>query len=569
MLVRKVCSTVSAVLFTMVVMLLGKTVTGKHTRSAVAYDPVVVDTGTVDHHLAAHSLSDENESARLLQSTNNITTSCDEGEEPNLIWWTDGTCLDGSGIYDCCIPIITYTTCDDGYYPYPKNWKNNTCSSSVVSDCCVTFVTSCSEPGEGRIDANFVWDNVNEYSYCYPGISECCGPLLNFTKCDDGYYPNPKNWQDGVCSAYDVSDCCVTLVTSCDEPGEGPITSIWDGDVCYQSDFLDCCGTLLNFTTCDDGYYPHPKTWKNSTCSAYNESDCCVDFVTRCDEPGEGRIGANFEWDSVNEYFQCYPNVSSCCGPKKSTIVCNGDEPLEWPGRWNDGACSVAVEPGAVIVQSDCCYHEDGIIEWIFDSCYESQEQMPGKWDNGNCLASYLSDCCRSVNETTPVFPTGIIDDDGGLSLAAIVGIAVGGAAGLLLVTCGAIALGSRRRKDAETGSNDQKGTTNFQEDAGTIYNEVSEPHIGHVIDRNNSDGETIQVPMGLVVELPESETIHIPSHLVMEVLPQTRHHHANNTSPDDAYPVSQKDQCRSVVGEPMRMVNAVAVQQNSDKSQG
>jgi hypothetical protein len=433
MLVPKVCSTVSAILVTLVVAILlvwGKmTVTGKHIRSAVAYDPVVVDTGTVDH-LVAHSLSDEKESARLLQSTNNITTSCDEGEVPNLIWWIDGKCIDGVTALTCCIPI-TYNMCDKGYYQHPKNWKNSTCSSSEISDCCVTFVTSCDVPGEGRIDANF-------------------------------------------------------------------------------------------------------------------------------------------EWDSVNEYFQCYPGISECCGPLKSTIVCNGDEPLEWPGYWNDGVCSVAVEPGVVIVQSDCCYHENGIDAWIFDSCYESQEQIPGKWDNGNCLASYLSDCCRSVNETSPVFPTAIIDDDGGLSLAAIVGIAVGGAAGLLLVACGSIALGRRRRrKDADIGRKDQNGTTNFQEDAGTLYNEVSEPHIGHVIDRNSSEGETIHVPLGLVVELPESETIHIPSHLVMEVLPQTRNHHANNTSPDYGYPVSQKDQCRSVVGEPIRMVNAVAVQQNSDKSKG
>jgi hypothetical protein len=444
MLVRQVCSTVSAVvlvtlaavvLVTLVVVLLvggQMTVTGKHTRSATSYDPVVVDTGTVDHHLAAHSLSDEKESARLLQSTNNITTSCDEGKVPNLTFWTDGKCIDGVDAITCCLPLLNFTTCDEGYYPYLENWQDGVCSSSLLLDCCVTFVTSCDEPGEGRIAANFEWDNINEYSYCYPGISECCGPLQN-----------------------------------------------------------------------------------------------------------------------------------------NSAIMCNGNEPLQQPEYWNDGVCSVAVESGSVVVQSDCCYHEDGITEWIFGSCYESQEQIPGKWSNGNCVASYLSYCCRSVNETSPVFPTAIMDDDGGLSLAAIVGIAVGVAAGLLLVACGCIALGSRRRKDAETGSKDQKGTTNSQEDAGTIYNEVSEPHIGHVIDRNNSDGETIQIPMGLVVELPESETIHIPSHLVMEVLPQTRHHHANSTSPDYGYPVSQKDQCRSVVGEPIRMVNAVAVQQNSDKSKG
>jgi hypothetical protein len=157
--------------------------------------------------------------------------------------------------------------------------------------------------------------------------------------------------------------------------------------------------------------------------------------------------------------------------------------------------------------------------------------------------------------------------DSGALSLAAIIGIAAGGTAGLFLMAYGGYALGSsRRRKDAETRSNDQKGTTNFQEDAGIINNEVSEPHIGHVIDRNNSDGETILIPLGLVTELPESETIQIPSHLVMEVLPQTRNRHAN-TSPNYGYLVSQKDQCRSVVGEPIRMVNAVAVQ-NSDKSE-
>jgi uncharacterized surface protein with fasciclin (FAS1) repeats len=151
----------------------------------------------------------------------------------------------------------------------------------------------------------------------------------------------------------------------------------------------------------------------------------------------------------------------------------------------------------------------------------------------------------------TPVVPV----DSGGFSLAAIIGLSAVGVLGLLLLVCGA--LGSRRRrKDGDTGSHEQNDTTNHREDAGIIYNEVSEPHIGHVIDRNNSDGETMHVPLGLVVELPESETIHIPSHLVVEVRPQT----------DYRIPVSQKDQCRSVVGDQNRMVNAVAVQ-NSDKS--
>jgi uncharacterized membrane protein YgcG len=257
MFVTKV-STISAMLFTLGCHVIGKTVNGKHVRPAVAYDPVV--TGTVDH--LAHSLSDGKESDRLLQLTR--ITSCDEGEEPNLLRWFDGTCLDGSGAYDCCIRIETYTKCDEGYYPYPKNWKDGVCSSSVVSDCCVTFVTSCDEPGEGRIIANFDWDFVNEYFQCYPGISECCGPLQNI-----------------------------------------------------------------------------------------------------------------------------------------STIICNGALPLQKPGLWNDGVCSVAVESGSVVVQSDCCYFENGSTKWGFIGCSESQEQIPGKWNNGFCAAYYAKNCCRSVSGTT------------------------------------------------------------------------------------------------------------------------------------------------------------------------
>jgi hypothetical protein len=186
-------------------------------------------------------------------------------------------------------------------------------------------------------------------------------------------------------------------------------------------------------------------------------------------------------------------------------------------------------------------------------------------------------------NATTPTVnsaiglerPTSNIDS-GALSLAAIFGIAAGGTAGLFLMACGGYALGRRRRKDTDTGSDDQKGTTNFQEDAGITYNDISEPHIGNVIDRNNNDSETIQIPSGLVVALPAqahiddtntsnikgSETIQIPSRLVVQVLPQSRIH---DTSPD--YEVSQKDQCRSVVGEKVRIVNAVAMP-NRNKSE-
>jgi uncharacterized membrane protein YgcG len=192
-------------------------------------------------------------------------------------------------------------------------------------------------------------------------------------------------------------------VTSCDVPGEVPIVSNWSGGYCFQSDLVDCCGTLLDYTTCDAGYYPYSLNWKDGVCSAFDKSYCCVTYVTSCDEPGEGRIDANFAWDEVNKFFFCYPGVSECCGPLQinSAIMCNGDVPLQYPEYWNDGVCSVAVESGSVVVQSDCCYNEDGILQYAFESCYESQEQIPGKWYNGFCVANFLLDCCRSVSGAT------------------------------------------------------------------------------------------------------------------------------------------------------------------------
>jgi hypothetical protein len=138
----------------------------------------------------------------------------------------------------------------------------------------------------------------------------------------------------------------------------------------------------------------------------------------------------------------------------------------------------------------------------------------------------------------TPVVPV----DSGGLSLAAIIGISAGGVVGLLLLVYGGYALGSRR-KGTETGTDERNDTTNHREDAGIINNEMSEPHFGNVIDRNNNDSETIQIPSGLVAEVPTQARIH-----------------DTNISPH--YEVSQKDQCRTVVGDPIRIVNATAVPQ-------
>jgi hypothetical protein len=161
-------------------------------------------------------------------------------------------------------------------------------------------------------------------------------------------------------------------------------------------------------------------------------------------------------------------------------------------------------------------------------------------------LSSSINSFTSLLAIATPAVPS-TSDDSGGLSLAAIIGITVGGAAGLLLLAYGAYSLGSRR-KGADTGIDEQNETTNHRDDAGIISNEVSEPHVGNAIDYNNNDSETIQIPSRLVAELPAQA-----------------HIHATNTSP--GYEVSQKDQCRSVEGDPIRIVNAVAVP-NPNKSQ-
>jgi hypothetical protein len=368
MLVPKVCSTVSAILVTLVVAVLlvwGKmTVTGKHIRSAVAYDPV-------DHpHDPKNEHQDwTNDAIRSLQTA---VTSCDvPGEGIIASSWNGATCVQSS-LNDCCGPLINYTTCTT-YQPYPGKWSSGVCSGYEQSECCVVetgytdlIFDTCDEPDE-QIPGQ--WDTDGTCAGYY--LSDCCGQIQNFTTCTTDK-PYPGKWSSGVCSGYFESDCCFEetgytdiIFETCDEPDE-QLTGRWDTDgTCTGYYLSECCGLLLNFTTCDEGYYPYLENWKNSTCSAYYESDCCVTFVTSCDEPGEGRIDAHFEWDSVNEYSQCYPGISECCGPlqNNSAIMCNGDEPLEWPGYWNDGVCSVAVESGVVIVQSDCCYHENGIIE--------------------------------------------------------------------------------------------------------------------------------------------------------------------------------------------------------------
>jgi hypothetical protein len=87
-----------------------------------------------------------------------------------------------------------------------------------------------------------------------------------------------------------------------------------------------------------------------------------------------------------------------------------------------------------------------------------------------------------------------------------------------------------RKGEDTDTTDGEQNGNNN-KVAVPSVSNTVSAP-VSSVTSSNISNSATIQVPSRLVSELP--------------------------TGSD--YQVTQKDQCRSVVGVPIRIVNAVAI---------
>jgi hypothetical protein len=305
--------TVSAMLFTVGVMLLGKTVAGNHIRQAVAYDHV-------EH---PHDPKNEQQdwTKDTIRSLQTAVTSCDAGEGKIAFNWNGGTCYQ-SFLSDCCGPLIDFTTCN-AYERWPGKWSNGVCSGVVQSDCCVvetgytifTFET-CDAPDKELPDQ---WDTDGTCTALY--LSDCCRPVLKFTTCDVGYFPFSLNWKDGVCSAYDESDCCVTFVTSCDEPEEGPIRDNfqWDDDNIFLYCFPDeseCCGPLLNFTTPCSGDEPlnWPSAWIDGVCSAADKWYCCYseDNTTRwsfgsCYDSQEPIPGV---W--VDDVCKAY-SLSDCC----------------------------------------------------------------------------------------------------------------------------------------------------------------------------------------------------------------------------------------------------------------
>jgi hypothetical protein len=174
--------TISAVLFTLVVMLLGKTVAGKHVRQAVASDPV-------DIHL--HDPMTKNEhhdwTKDTIRSLQTAITSCDvPGEGPIASKWIGDTCFQ-SDFWDCCGPLLTYTSCD-AYERWPGKWSNGVCSGYEGSDCCVIYTgytyfifDTCDAP-DAQLPGQW-----GAYGTCTAlSLSGCCGPVSSTTSSGNG-----------------------------------------------------------------------------------------------------------------------------------------------------------------------------------------------------------------------------------------------------------------------------------------------------------------------------------------------------------------------------------------------
>jgi hypothetical protein len=299
-----------------------------------------------------------------------------------------------------------------------------------------------------------------------------------------------------------------STITSCDVPGEGPIIANWNGGSCYGS-VSYCCGPIpvYAFTTCRQGYYPYLKNWKNGVCSASDASYCCVTYVTSCDEPGEGKLSANFYWNSDDEYSYCYPSTGDCCGPlQKFTTPCSGYEPLNWPSAWIDGVCSAADK-------YFCCYHEDGKDIWPFSSCHKSQERIPRVWIDDKCKAYYLSDCCRSVSGTTSSGNGGTTSSVNGTTSSGNGGTTSSGNGGTTSSVNGTTSScnGTRRRNTKSSGgggtSSGGSGGTSSRDNGGTTssgYGGTTPRGIGRTAcddgTTSSSKGRTFLIVFGILI---------------------------------------------------------------------
>jgi hypothetical protein len=339
--------TISAAIFTLVVMLLGQSVAGKHIRQA--YDPVA--TGTVHH---PDDTKSEPQDWPLLRSSSSSPLSVMK------------------------LPTPSSTQM------HPDFDVKDTIRSLQ------TTVTSCDVPGEGMIVSSWIGGSCDQSTY-----NDCCGPLMNFTTCTT-YKRYPGKWNGGFCSGYKGSECCVeengyTLLTfeTCDEPDE-QIPGAWMDGTCTELSLSDCCGSLRNFTTCDT-YKRWPGKWGGGVCSGYEQSDCCFEengytaltFET-CDEPDDQLPG---KWGPADTCLAF--SLSDCCGPLLNFTTCDANE--RWPGKWSGGVCSALVE-------SDCCIVETGYTVFTFESCDEPDGQLPGAWVIGTCTALSLSVCCGPIS---------------------------------------------------------------------------------------------------------------------------------------------------------------------------
>lgn len=106
-------------------------------------------------------------------------------------------------------------------------------------------------------------------------------------------------------------------------------------------------------------------------------------FTYACEEP-LGEIREKF-YNGI-----CFSDAATCCGPLQNFTSCNGYTSA-LPEVWVDGVCS-----GYSVY--DCCFEENGVIEWVFTNCSASQAKMgEGLWDSDDtCTAFFGSDCCMT-----------------------------------------------------------------------------------------------------------------------------------------------------------------------------
>jgi hypothetical protein len=131
---------------------------------------------------------------------------------------------------------------------------------------------------------------------------------------------------------------------------------------------------------------PTTATRSRSIASSAPISSNDYGYTTKCEAP----LGPIREHWS---YGACYDSAyAPCCGPAQNFTTCSGygNDPL--PDVWKNGVCS-----GFSVF--DCCFEENGFVEWVYTDCPDNQVKIDYLWSygvNGTCTGNYVSDCCET-----------------------------------------------------------------------------------------------------------------------------------------------------------------------------